>query len=89
MIEKLLKNQGYTIAKTAMKMFLKDDDRSLIAYIDDNGEPNSIVFKFDIRTRIKSLEDKIGSLSNENARLIRVIDELEKQNYQLRLNENE
>ena len=66
MLESFIKNNKDKIIQMAMDMFLKKDDKSLIAYLDEKGKPKAMVFKFDVLKKFSELEKKNLKLQNEN-----------------------
>ena len=56
MFDKLIENQGKTLVKIAMDKYITDDDKCLLAWKNDKGEPEFKVFKVDLRSYIKDLE---------------------------------
>lgn len=64
MLEKILEKNKEFIIEWAMKTFLKEGDKSLIAWIDENGKPKCRVFKFDILKKIEEQNEIIKKIKN-------------------------
>ncbi len=66
MLDKIVKSQGMALVKSAMKQFLKPEDRGLIAWKDEKGEPQFKIYKVNPIEYIKDLESQILQLRKQS-----------------------
>lgn len=66
MFDKIVKSQGMALVKSAMKQFLKPEDKGLIAWKDEKGDPQFKIYKMNPIEYIKELENQIMVLRKQS-----------------------
>lgn len=65
MLDKLVKSQGMALVKSAMKQFLKPEDKGLIAWKDEKGDPQFKIYRVNPIEYIKELEKELLQLRKQ------------------------